>query len=160
MKYFTRFPGARLRRPLTQGEEDGRGGGVPGWLGRIPEEGVERLSGHGWKRRGVSVERILLFQSEAWNRAGLTALGGNPRGYLPLAARLWPRRGGSERSERWKGGSGLPPSKAPGQTRDLTKGYAWASRGFGVGSRAFSEPYLTRATTSISTLTSRGRRAT
>ena len=55
---------------------------------------------------GVPVEAVV-SHSDGF---GLKKPSGDPRGYGPLVAGRSPRRGGSERSERWKG-EGSSPSK-------------------------------------------------
>jgi hypothetical protein len=45
---------------------------------------------------------------------------GDPRGYAPLVAGQSPRRGGRERSERWKGEVSSPSKESMGKTSGLT----------------------------------------
>jgi hypothetical protein len=91
---------------MAEGIEEKCAGGVPGG-GRVEGQAGRGKNGDTYRRymspffeRGPEPKRV-------WR-----LLEGNPRGHLPLAAGRRPRRGGRERSERWKGASGLPPSRA------------------------------------------------
>jgi hypothetical protein len=64
-------------------------------------------------------------ESEPGNKLSLIDLVsksmGDPRGYAPLVAGQSPRRGGRERSERWKGEVSSPSKYSMGKVSGLMK---------------------------------------